>query len=679
LVAWGASQYGQLGTGTSANGWTPVPVAAGGVLAGRTVTSIIAGSTHSLVLCADGTPIGWGNISGSVGSSNYPSVPVGIPTASLGSGERITALAAGSSAKHSLASVAVPLSGDSSLSAIALNPGRLVQPLTPGLTGYVASVPHGTTAVSVTPIASDPDAIITVNGLALAAGGISPPIAVASGVDIIIRVTAPNGVVTSYTITVRDDSMLAGLALSGGSLVPEFSPAVAAYTASMPTATDSITLTPTAADGPALIEVAGVPVVSGTASQSLPLVAGENLIRVSVTAPDGHTTIYQLTIIRQVPLVFSYPSATAVPVTAAAYTAIGNTVEFALGFVPETGSRLTVVDHTGLGFITGEFANLRHGQVISLSYQNTNYHFWANYYGGPGNDLVLEWVNHKRYAFGPNSYGQLGDGTAIQRAFPAPVVASGVLLGKTVVTLSAGYGHSAALCSDGSLATWRYNPGVAGTSVSLAPTAVSTIALGSGERFTALAVGSSAYHLVAIAAAPDSANSRLAELTLNPGSLTPAFSPGTTTYTVKVPDPDGDALTVTAAGPASMAGGTGVLRTDSILYTPPGNFSGLDGFRVTVTDAAGASATNTVFVTLGPGPNGGGAGVNPPVLTSLPDGKLALAFQGIPGRTYVVPRSVNGLGNWVTLATVGADASGKVSFTDESPPAGSAFYRLGLP
>ena len=71
--------------------------------------------------------------------------------------------------------------------------------------------------------------------------------------------------------------------------------------------------------------------------------------------------------------------------------------------------------------------------------------------------------------------------------------------------------------------------------------------------------------------------------------------------------------------------------------------------------------------------------MNPPVLTSLPDGKLALAFQGIPGRTYVVQRSVNGLGNWLTLAAVGADASGKVSFTDESPPAGSAFYRLGLP
>jgi hypothetical protein len=72
-------------------------------------------------------------------------------------------------------------------------------------------------------------------------------------------------------------------------------------------------------------------------------------------------------------------------------------------------------------------------------------------------------------------------------------------------------------------------------------------------------------------------------------------------------------------------------------------------------------------------------GVNPPVLTVLPGGKMGLAFQGTPDRNYVVQRSVSGLDNWATLATVVADASGKVSYTDESPPAGSAFYRLGLP
>jgi hypothetical protein len=58
---------------------------------------------------------------------------------------------------------------------------------------------------------------------------------------------------------------------------------------------------------------------------------------------------------------------------------------------------------------------------------------------------------------------------------------------------------------------------------------------------------------------------------------------------------------------------------------------------------------------------------------------MGLAFQGIPGRSYIVQRSASGLDNWVTLATTPADASGKVSYTDESPPAGSAFYRLGMP
>jgi hypothetical protein len=58
---------------------------------------------------------------------------------------------------------------------------------------------------------------------------------------------------------------------------------------------------------------------------------------------------------------------------------------------------------------------------------------------------------------------------------------------------------------------------------------------------------------------------------------------------------------------------------------------------------------------------------------------MAIAFYGIPGRSYIVQRSVSGLDNWVTLATIPADASGKVAYTDESPPAGSAFYRLGLP
>jgi hypothetical protein len=146
----------------------------------------------------------------------------------------------------------------------------------------------------------------------------------------------------------------------------------------------------------------------------------------------------------------------------------------------------------------------------------------------------------------------------------------------------------------------------------------------------------------------------------------------------KAADADGDALAVTAAGPAANAGGV-ALGAAAVTYTPPSGFSGTDTFPVTIRDARGATVMGTVTVTVGPAPGAGGAGVNPPVLTPLPDGKMGLAFHGIPGRRYIVQRSVDGLGSWVTLATIPADASGKVSFTDDSPPAGSAFYRLGLP
>ena len=1050
LASWGANPYGRLGTGTSATGNVPLAVDLSGVLAGKTVTSLVAGSAHSLVLATDGTPVAWGDIYGQTGSSNYTALPVAIPTSSLGRGERITALAAGSSANHSLALAAVPIAGDSSLAAVSLNPGGLVSALLPDITTYTACVPHGTTAVAVTPTASDPDAIITVDGMTLDSGTASPAIAVSPGTAIAISVSAPNGGTTSYTITVRDDSTLADLGLSRGSLAPGFSPAVLTYPAYVATATDSLRITPTAADSSAAIEVGGTPVASGAVSDPLPLKMGENPVSVSVTAPDGSTTIYRIAVIRQVPLVFSYPSASAVPVTADAYTASGNSVELSLGFAPTSGTHLTVVNHTGLDFITGEFTNLTHGQVLTLSYQNANYHFWANYHGGTGNDLVLEWVNQKVYAHGSNNYGQLGDGTLTRRSVPTAVVSSGVLAGKmiaavasggshslalcadgtlaswgwnyygqlgdgsvmnrnvpvavstadllpaktviaiaaggghslalcadgrliawgsnsygqlgtgtrldsrvpvavdqsgvlagrtvaaiaageqhslalctdgtlatwgvnddgqlgdgtlisraspvavttsgilsgkavmriaagswrsfalcadgtlaawgnnssgslgtgnsthsvvpvdithsgilagrtviaiasginhslalcadgtlaswgagsggqlgtgtsvstsllpaevettaalagkTVVTLSAGYTHSAALCADGTLAAWGNNHGAAGTSVSLAPVAVPMAAMGNGERFASLTVGASAYHLVTLAAAPDSANSRLSALTLNPGAPGPAFTPGTTTYTVKVPagtstltvtptamdagavievngitaasglpsgpiscaplpvtliikvtaqdglasttyrlgivnvaplfagyeaatpyqtattlhlrkllakasDPDGDALRVATAGPASAAGGTVVLETDSILYTPPNDFSGMDSFPVVITDAAGASASNSVFVTVGQAPGAGGVGANPPTLTSLPGGRMGIAFHGIPGRSYRVQRSVDGLDHWITLATPVADASGRVSFTDDSPPPDNAFYRLALP
>jgi hypothetical protein len=114
-------------------------------------------------------------------------------------------------------------------------------------------------------------------------------------------------------------------------------------------------------------------------------------------------------------------TATDVPVTANGYTATGNTVNFTLNFAPGTGTDLTVVNNTGLGFINGTFDNLAQGQAVALSYGGVTYRFVANYYGGSGNDLVLVWASNRAFAWGSNGAGQLGDNTTMNRLLPVPV------------------------------------------------------------------------------------------------------------------------------------------------------------------------------------------------------------------------------------------------------------------
>lgn len=62
-------------------------------------------------------------------------------------------------------------------------------------------------------------------------------------------------------------------------------------------------------------------------------------------------------------------------------------------------------------------------------------------------------------------------------------------------------------------------------------------------------------------------------------------------------DPEGDALTVQSARPAS---GTATVSADGrqVLYTPPVNFRGVDRVAFTVSDGHGGTATATILVTV---------------------------------------------------------------------------------
>jgi alpha-tubulin suppressor-like RCC1 family protein len=497
LAAWGYNYFGQLGNGTTTSSNVPVAVTTTGILAGKTITTIAAGYYFSNALCTDGTLAAWGhNGSGQLGngttSNSY--VPVAVTTSGLGSGEKFNLLAAGSLASHTLALVTTPLSGNSTLAGLALDTGTLSPAFAPGVTTYTAQVVHGTAAIRVTPATAQSFAQVTVNGSPVASGTASPPIALTPGSQTLtIKVTAQDGTATTYAVTVRDDTSLTGLALSTGTLGPAFAPSVTAYTAYVSTDTTTLTVTPTAKDGTATVSVNGTVVAAGAASDPLALAPGANPITVRASGLDGGFTDYIVTMIRQVPLAAAFAAATTVPVTAAGYTATFNTVDLSLGFEPATGTALTVINNTGRDFITGRFANLAQGQVLGLVYNTITYQFVANYYGGTGNDLVLQWADAKPYAWGLNNYGQLGDGTTTVQRVPTAVTTSGALAGKTLLAVAGGNYHCLVLCADGSLAAWGLNDagqlGNGTTTNSGVPVAVTATGALAGKTVIAIAVG----------------------------------------------------------------------------------------------------------------------------------------------------------------------------------------------
>ena len=138
----------------------------------------------------------------------------------------------------------------------------------------------------------------------------------------------------------------------------------------------------------------------------------------------------------------------------------------------------------------------------------------------------------------------------------------------------------------------------------------------------------------------------------------------------RVSDPDGDAVTLTRSFGPSAHGGTVVL-TDSVTYTAPGDFVGTDTFDIELTDVHGANTRGSITVTVTDAAVG--VGQNQTSFTMI-DGKAVMVFRGIPGRSYLIQRSSN-LKIWIDVGSVAAGADGKITFTDESPPVPSGFYR----
>ncbi|MDD4307949.1 MAG: cadherin-like beta sandwich domain-containing protein [Thermoplasmata archaeon] len=180
------------------------------------------------------------------------------------------------------------------LSNITVSQGVLSPAFNSNTTGYTVEVNYDINEITVTPTTAGIGSIITVNGETVVSGTSSTPIPLAVGMNIVtIDVTDQAGTgVKTYTVVVLRvhasyNANLANLLLSNGTLSPLFNENVTSYNAEVPFSTNSVTLTPTAAGNGASITVNGISVVSGTASQPIDLVVGQNTITIHVVSQNS--------------------------------------------------------------------------------------------------------------------------------------------------------------------------------------------------------------------------------------------------------------------------------------------------------------------------------------------------------------------------------------------------------
>ncbi len=162
-------------------------------------------------------------------------------------------------------------------------------------TRFAIDVPGDRESISLTPTAGSPFVkAILVNGIPTASGTASADVRLTGDQTVIpVVVTAEDGITQrTYTVTVNRfspamDSSLKQLAISVGTLMPEFNKDITLYSAAVPFDVQNITITPTAGYELADITIRGRTVVSGKPSAPIPLAEGDNPIEISVVSADG--------------------------------------------------------------------------------------------------------------------------------------------------------------------------------------------------------------------------------------------------------------------------------------------------------------------------------------------------------------------------------------------------------
>ena len=207
----------------------------------------------------------------------------------------------GSTRTYTVTVMRSPASADATLAALSLSGVELG--FEPGTTTYTAGVAYAVASVTVSAAAADARAVVAVTPSAdddAAAAGQQVALAVGAN-TITATVTAEDGTTRAYTVTATraaasDDASLASLAVSGAELA--FDPAATSYTAAVSYYAEQVTVVAVPAHPAATVAVTPAD-ASPAAGDQVALAVGTNAISVTVTAEDGSTGTYGVSVRRK--------------------------------------------------------------------------------------------------------------------------------------------------------------------------------------------------------------------------------------------------------------------------------------------------------------------------------------------------------------------------------------------
>jgi len=505
-----------------------------------------------------------------------------------------------------------PASTDDNLSSITLYSGQttITGPslgFSPSITNYAVNVANADASVVVVPTASNATSTIKVNGATVQSQIASAPIALSVGSNIInIEVTASDGVsIKTYTINVtraplNNITTLSAMTISAGTLSPAFSPATTAYTVSEINTANYITLTATSTDPGASITINGFAVVSGTASYDVYLPVGTSTIKIIVKSSDG--TAYQTYTLTANRASSNNDNLTAIRLSTGALSPVfkAATTSYTVN-VP-----ITVASMTVKGILSDGDATLKiNGIIVQSGIASAPIALVSGSNVININVTASDGITSQTYTINViRPAGTTNDNLSAlttNAGTLSPAFAAGTL-NYNISGLSGLTWIEITPTTADPNATIQINgvtmaPGIKSAVVMLSPESVVT-------NITVVASNGTTSKTYSVITTP-AGNDRLSSLTAGAGTLSPVFSPDSTTYTTQVANTvSSETISPTASNPAATVTVNGAPVTSGASSAAIPLAVGSNTINVVVTAPNGlAHKTYTIIENRAPTPS----------------------------------------------------------------------------